>query len=146
MFYEMDKPQPSVECGGNARLPPRRRERRGSSESEGVALAGQLPGCCDSAGSGNKERGDQGQCHRARSCVPGLIGCQTGLRAELFAPFMWSRGVDIQRDTVQVQVHHHTSNGSIRIDSDAKSRVASLFAAGEAAGWQGADRLWVALC
>ena len=54
---------------------------------------------------------------------------------------MLSRGINIQRDLVQVQLHHHTSNGGIRIDSDAPSRVAGLFAAGEAAGWQGADWL-----
>jgi succinate dehydrogenase/fumarate reductase flavoprotein subunit len=43
---------------------------------------------------------------------------------------------------LQVQLHHHTSNGGIRIDTDAHSPfVRGLFACGEAAGWQGADRL-----
>jgi len=70
-----------------------------------------------------------------------LSMAKRGFEPELFAPFMLSRGIDIQRDLVQVQLHHHTSNGGIRIDSDAQSRVAGLFAAGEAAGWQGADRL-----
>jgi succinate dehydrogenase/fumarate reductase flavoprotein subunit len=38
-------------------------------------------------------------------------------------------------------MHHHTSNGGIRIDADAQSNITGLFAAGEVAGWQGADRL-----
>jgi fumarate reductase (CoM/CoB) subunit A len=70
-----------------------------------------------------------------------LSNAKRGFEPELFEPFMLSRGIDIQRDLVQVQVHHHTSNGGIRIDSDAQSSVTGLFAAGEAAGWQGADRL-----
>lgn len=60
---------------------------------------------------------------------------------ELFAPFMLSKGIDVRKDLVQVQVHHHTSNGGIRIDADGHTNVTGLFAVGEAAGWQGADRL-----
>jgi fumarate reductase (CoM/CoB) subunit A len=42
---------------------------------------------------------------------------------------------------LQVQIHHHTSNGGIRIDENAQTSIMGLLAAGEAAGWQGADRL-----
>jgi len=70
-----------------------------------------------------------------------LSEAKRGFEPELFEPFMLSRGIDVRRDLVQVQVHHHTSNGGIRIDSDAHTSVVGLFAAGEAAGWQGADRL-----
>ena len=70
-----------------------------------------------------------------------LSDSKRGFEPELFEPFMLSRGIDVRRDLVQVQVHHHTSNGGIRIDSDAHTSVPGLFAAGEAAGWQGADRL-----
>ena len=54
---------------------------------------------------------------------------------------MASKGMDIQNDMIQVQIHHHTSNGGIRINEDAQSSVRGLFAVGEVAGWQGADRL-----
>ena len=58
---------------------------------------------------------------------------------ELFPAFMREKGIDVSRDLLQVQNHHHTSNGGIRIDADAQSSVPGLFAAGEAAAWQGAD-------
>lgn len=60
---------------------------------------------------------------------------------EQFTRFMLSKGVDVQHDLLQVQIHHHASNGGIRIDENAQSSIKGLFAAGEAAGWQGADRL-----
>jgi len=60
---------------------------------------------------------------------------------ELFPAFMQEKGIDISKDLLQVQNHHHTSNGGIRIGTDAQSRVTGLFAVGEASGWQGADRL-----
>jgi fumarate reductase (CoM/CoB) subunit A len=60
---------------------------------------------------------------------------------ELLAPFLLSKGIDIRRDLLQVQVHQHTSNGGIRIDANGHTKVSGLFAVGEAAGWQGADRL-----
>ena len=60
---------------------------------------------------------------------------------ELFPAFMLEKGIDITQDLLQVQNHHHTSNGGIRVDEDAQSRITGLFAVGEAAGWQGADRL-----
>jgi succinate dehydrogenase/fumarate reductase flavoprotein subunit len=70
-----------------------------------------------------------------------LSGARRGFEPELFIKFMLSKGLDVQRDLLQVQIHHHTSNGGIRIDEDAQTSVTGLFAAGEAAGWQGADRL-----
>lgn len=60
---------------------------------------------------------------------------------ELFPAFMLEKGIDITQDLLQVQNHHHTSNGGIRVDEHAQSDVTGLFAVGEAAGWQGADRL-----
>lgn len=70
-----------------------------------------------------------------------LSGAHRGFEPELFRKFMLSKGLDIEHDLLQVQIHHHTSNGGIRIDENAQSNVEGLFAAGEAAGWQGADRL-----
>jgi succinate dehydrogenase/fumarate reductase flavoprotein subunit len=70
-----------------------------------------------------------------------LSEADRGFEPELFVKFMLSKGIDVRRDLVQVQVHHHTSNGGIRIDTDAQTNITGLFAVGEAAGWQGADRL-----
>jgi L-aspartate oxidase len=70
-----------------------------------------------------------------------LSGAQRGFEPELFIKFMLSKGMDVQHDLLQVQIHHHTSNGGIRIDENAHTSIVGLFAAGEAAGWQGADRL-----
>lgn len=70
-----------------------------------------------------------------------LSGARRGFEPELFVDFMRSKGLDVSNDLLQVQIHHHTSNGGIRIDENGQSGVEGLFAAGEAAGWQGADRL-----
>jgi succinate dehydrogenase/fumarate reductase flavoprotein subunit len=70
-----------------------------------------------------------------------LSGARRGFEPELFVKFMLSKGLDVQHDLLQVQIHHHTSNGGIRIDENGHSNITALFAAGEAAGWQGADRL-----
>ena len=70
-----------------------------------------------------------------------LSEAKRGFEPGLFEPFMLSRGIDVRSDLVQIQNHHHTSNGGIRIDRDAQTNISGLFAAGEAAGWQGADRL-----
>ncbi len=71
-----------------------------------------------------------------------LSGTQRGFQPEVFDKYMKENGLDIATDLLQVQLHHHTSNGGIRIDTDAQSPVLrGLFACGEAAGWQGADRL-----
>ena len=71
-----------------------------------------------------------------------LSGTKRGFQPEVFDAYMKENGLDISTDLLQVQLHHHTSNGGIRIDTDAQSPVVQgLFACGEAAGWQGADRL-----
>lgn len=70
-----------------------------------------------------------------------LAHARRGFEHELFEEFMLERGIDIRNDLVQVQIHHHSSNGGIRIDERAESRVSGLYAVGEASGWQGADRL-----
>ena len=46
-----------------------------------------------------------------------LSGAERGFQPELFIKFLESRGIDIRRDLLQVQLHHHTSNGGIRIDA-----------------------------
>ena len=60
---------------------------------------------------------------------------------ELFPAFMLEKGIDVSKDLLQVQNHHHTSNGGVHIDSNGQSSVSGLFAIGEASAWQGADRL-----
>lgn len=70
-----------------------------------------------------------------------LAHARRGFEHELFEEFMLERNIDIRNDLVQVQIHHHSSNGGIRIDERAESRVSGLYAVGEASGWQGADRL-----
>src|SRR5205809_228090 len=70
-----------------------------------------------------------------------LSHAERGFLPELFVKFMGSQGIDMRRDLIQVQLHHHTSNGGIRIDASGQATVPGLFAVGEAAGWQGADRL-----
>ncbi|MEM7043881.1 MAG: FAD-binding protein, partial [Pseudomonadota bacterium] len=61
---------------------------------------------------------------------------------ELFVEFMTANGIDVRRDLIQVQMHHHTSNGGVRINARAETpSIEGLFAVGEVAGWQGADRL-----
>lgn len=70
-----------------------------------------------------------------------LSTARRGFKHELFEEFMASRGIDIKNDLLQVQIHHHSSNGGIRIDRNAESTLPGLYAVGEASGWQGADRL-----
>jgi len=83
----------------------------------------------------------RGNATRHNGVFVDLSDANRGFEPELFVPFMLSKGIDVRRDLVQVQVHHHTSNGGIRVDSDSQTRITGIFAAGEAAGWQGADRL-----
>ncbi|MEM7041914.1 MAG: FAD-binding protein [Pseudomonadota bacterium] len=65
-----------------------------------------------------------------------------GFEPELFVEFMTANGIDVRRDLIQVQMHHHTSNGGVRINARAETpSIEGLFAVGEVAGWQGADRL-----
>lgn len=70
-----------------------------------------------------------------------LQNAERGFQPEMFVAYMNEVGIDVNRDLVQVQLHHHTSNGGVRIGVDTQSRVHGLFAVGETAGWQGADRL-----
>jgi L-aspartate oxidase len=70
-----------------------------------------------------------------------LAHATRGFRHDLFENFMRDNGIDIHHDLLQVQIHHHSSNGGIRINERAESCVSGLYAVGEAAGWQGADRL-----
>lgn len=70
-----------------------------------------------------------------------LSSVPRALEPEPFIRFMRSKQIDVRHDLLQVQIHQHTSNGGIRIDENAQSTIKGLFAAGEAAGWQGADRL-----
>lgn len=70
-----------------------------------------------------------------------LSGARRGFQPEVFEEYMQSVGIDMSRDLLQIQVHQHTCNGGVRIDSNTQSRVRGLFACGETAGWQGADRV-----
>lgn len=70
-----------------------------------------------------------------------LSGTRRGFQPEVFEEYMESVGLDLETDLLQVQMHHHTSNGGVRIDRNAQTRIGGLFACGEAAGWQGADRV-----
>jgi fumarate reductase (CoM/CoB) subunit A len=70
-----------------------------------------------------------------------LSGTKRGFQPEVFEEYMRSVGIDLERDLLQIQIHHHTSNGGVRIDAHAQSRIQGLFACGETAGWQGADRV-----
>lgn len=70
-----------------------------------------------------------------------LAGTRRDFMPEAFVNHMLGCGLDIDRDLLQVQIHHHTSNGGVRIDEHGESCVRGLFAIGETAGWQGADRL-----
>ncbi len=71
-----------------------------------------------------------------------LAHAERGFEPALFIEFMASKGIDVRHDLVQIQVHHHTSNGGVRVTTDSESPdVAGLFAVGEVCGWQGADRL-----
>jgi L-aspartate oxidase len=70
-----------------------------------------------------------------------LAKARRGFQPEMFIEYMASKGIDVARDLLQIQIHHHTQNGGVRIDSRCHSRVQGLFACGEACGYQGADRL-----
>lgn len=70
-----------------------------------------------------------------------LSGTKRGFQPEVFEEYMHSVGIDLEHDLLQVQIHHHTSNGGVRIDEHGHSSVRGLFACGETAGWQGADRI-----
>jgi len=60
---------------------------------------------------------------------------------DMFVEYMASFNIDLKHDLLQIQNHHHTSNGGIRVDTDCQSSLRGLFAVGETMGYQGADRL-----
>jgi fumarate reductase (CoM/CoB) subunit A len=70
-----------------------------------------------------------------------LSSAERGFQPEMFCEYMAAHGIDLKRDLLQVQIHHHTSNGGVRVDIDCQSDISGLFAAGETMGYQGADRL-----
>ena len=70
-----------------------------------------------------------------------LSGTRRGFQPEVFEEYMSSVGIDMENDLLQIQVHHHTSNGGVRIDPHPHTTGVGLFACGETAGWQGADRI-----
>jgi len=70
-----------------------------------------------------------------------LSRAERGFLPELFVTYMASLQIDLKHDLLQVQIHHHTSNGGVRVDTDCQSRIPGLFAVGESMGYQGADRL-----
>ena len=70
-----------------------------------------------------------------------LSSARRGFLPEMFVDYMNGFEIDLKRDLLQIQNHHHTSNGGVRVDTDCQSRVRGLFAAGETMGYQGADRL-----
>jgi len=70
-----------------------------------------------------------------------LSSARRGFLPEMFVEYMARFQIDLKRDLLQIQNHHHTSNGGVRVDTDCQSSVRGLFAAGETMGYQGADRL-----
>lgn len=87
-----------------------------------------------------------GEVHRGRATQNDAVfidlsRAKRGFQPEMFIEYMHSVGIDVGQDLVQVQLHHHTSNGGVRIGPDTQTKVQGLFACGETCGWQGADRL-----
>ncbi len=70
-----------------------------------------------------------------------LSSAERGFQPEVFTEYMTKVGIDVKQDLLQVQIHHHTSNGGVRIDENTRTKIEGLFACGETAGWQGADRV-----
>jgi fumarate reductase (CoM/CoB) subunit A len=70
-----------------------------------------------------------------------LSSARRGFLPEMFVDYMAKFDIDLKRDLLQIQNHHHTSNGGVRVDVNCQSRIRGLFAAGETMGYQGADRL-----
>jgi len=70
-----------------------------------------------------------------------LSSARRGFLPEMFVEYMHGFDIDLKRDLIQIQNHHHTSNGGVRVDTDCQTKIRGLFAAGETMGYQGADRL-----
>jgi len=144
MLYEMDEPYRLVNASGKAFVK--------DFLPDGVSLeevsstkAFHWPVSCRDAAI-HLDRAIKGETLRGGATAHGgvfldLSRGERGFEPEMFVKFMLSHGVDIKNDMIQVQVHHHTSNGGIRIGPDCQTSIEGLFAVGETAGWQGADRL-----
>lgn len=144
MLYEMDKPYRLLNVEGKSFLE--------EYVPQGVTLeevsrlkAFHWPVSCRDAAL-HLDRAIKGEVIGGRATVHDgvfldLSQADRGFEPELFIKFMTAQGVDIRRDLIQVQIHHHTSNGGVRINADAETSISGLFAVGEVAGWQGADRL-----
>lgn len=144
MLYDMDKPYRLLNADGRAFLQDYLPSSTTCEEVSKLKASHWPVSCRDDAL--HLDRAIKGEVLAGRgtkhdAVLLDLSGARRGFEPELFPAFMRDKGVDIERDLLQVQVHHHTSNGGIRIGSDGQSSVVGLFAAGEAAGWQGADRL-----
>ncbi len=144
MLYEMEEPYRLVNADGKAfiadYLP-----NDVNLDDVSRAKAVHWPVSCRDA-SIHLDRAIKGEVLRGRATSHGAVFLdlsrgERGFEPELFVKFMRSHGLDVKRDLLQVQVHHHTSNGGIRIGTDCQTGIHGLFAVGELAGWQGADRL-----
>lgn len=91
---------------------------------------------------------EQGGVHMSLQHVDDALLAQLPPDSEL--PVMWpitrdylkNRGVDIERECVQIACFAHAVNGGVRINARAETSLPGLFAAGETAGGpHGADRL-----
>jgi len=144
MLYDMDKPYRLLNADGKAFLDDYLPDGVSAEQVSKLKASHWPVSCRDDAL--HLDRAIKGEVLAGRgtkhdAVLLDLSAAQRGFEPELFPAFMRSKGIDVKRDLLQVQVHHHTSNGGIRINQDAESTVPGLFAAGEAAGWQGADRL-----
>lgn len=144
MLYEMEEPYRMLNANGEAFL--KNYYPDADSLAEGcVRKASHWPvSCRDSSlhiDRAIKAEAIAGRCTENDAIFLDLAHAKRGFQPELFEEFMLSCGIDTKNDLLQVQIHHHSSNGGIRIDRNAQSRVSGLYAVGEATGWQGADRL-----
>jgi succinate dehydrogenase/fumarate reductase flavoprotein subunit len=144
MLYEMEEPYRLVNANGKAFLADYLPDGVSSDEVSRLKAYHWPVSCRDAAI--HLDRAIKGEVLAGRATpndgvLLDLSRADRGFEPEMFVKWMLSRGVDVKQDLVQVQLHHHTSNGGIRIGPDCQSRVEGLFAVGETAGWQGADRL-----
>lgn len=144
MLYEMEDPYRLLNVHGEAFL--KNYFQDAESMAEGCRLkAAHWPVSCRDAAL-NLDRAIKAEVIAGRgtefdAIYLDLSHAKRGFEPELFEEFMLARGMDIKNDMIQVQIHHHTSNGGIRIDQNAQSGVRGFYAIGETSGWQGADRL-----
>jgi L-aspartate oxidase len=144
MLYQMDKPYRLLNADGKSFLDDYLPEGTCLEEVSRLKAVHWPVSCRDKAI--HLDRAIKGEALKGRATKQNgvfldLSHADRGFEPEMFVKFMLSKGIDVRRDLVQIQVHHHTSNGGIRIDSDTQTNITGLFAVGEAAGWQGADRL-----